>query len=100
MADYKALDVVGNKWQRAVRVVVDNPYNCLPSILFVEEEIFNTGDTLIPRLCRNLQTTFDSKSELHIEIYTKLNELYVLLREEEDNKILTSYTSQEEILHK
>lgn len=88
MADYKETTVTGSKWQRAVRVVIDNPYNCLPSILFVEEELINTGDMIIPRLCSNLSAVFDPKNEIHIEIYTKLNELYILLREERDNQIV------------
>ena len=84
MSDYKENSITGKKWQRAVRVVIENPYQALPSILFVEEEVVEAEDKLFKQPCANLSTSFDVGDQLHVEIYTKLNELYTLLREARD----------------
>jgi len=84
MSNYKEKYVSGNKWQRAVRVVIENPYQALPSILFVEEEVVEAEDKLFKQPCANLSTSFDADNQLHVDIYTKLNELYTLLREARD----------------
>lgn len=84
MADYKESSVAGTSWQRAVRVVVENPYGGAPSVNIVEEKVINLGDSVITKLCGNLTTTFDPDNPLHMTIYEKLNELYVALREARD----------------
>ena len=84
MPNYKENNISGKKWQRAVRVVIENPYQALPSILFVEEEVVEAEDNLFKQPCANLSTSFDMNNPLHVEIYTKLNELYTLLREARD----------------
>lgn len=84
MPNYKENNISGKKWQRAVRVVIENPYQALPSILFVEEEVVEAEDKLFKQPCANLSTSFDMNNPLHVEIYTKLNELYTLLREARD----------------
>lgn len=84
MADYKESSVIGTKWQRCCRVIIENPYNATPSILFVEEEALNTGSDVITRPVANLSCSMDTNNSLHTTIYTKLNELYVLLREARD----------------
>lgn len=93
MADYKESTVTGSKWQRAVRVCIENPYNGTPSIMFVEEEAVNLGDKVITNLVANLSCAFDTNNVLHTELYTKLNELYVLLREERDAALVTPEVS-------
>lgn len=85
MPDYKESQVAGSKWQRAFQVTIDNPLNGTPRIVFAEEEAFNPGDIIITRPCSYLDTFFDAANVLHIDIYTKLNELYILLREARDN---------------
>lgn len=85
MPDYKESTIAGTKWQRAVRVAVENPLNGTPAIMFVEEEAVNLGDKVITNAVGHLTATFDQTSPLHVEIYTKLNELYTLLREARDN---------------
>ena len=87
MADYKESSVNGTSWQRAVRVVVENPYGGVSSINFVEEKAINLDGTITTQLCSNLITQFSGENPLHVEIYTKLNELYVLLREARDAEV-------------
>ena len=85
MADYKETTVSGTTWTRALRVQVDNPYGGIPAIMFTEEEVTKIGEKNISQLSANLSCSFDSAVQLHVDIYTKLNELYVLLREARDN---------------
>lgn len=82
--DYKESSIAGTSWQRAVRVVVENPYGGVPSVNIVEEKAINLGDSVITNLCGNLSTSFDAANPLHMAIYEKLNELYVVLREARD----------------
>lgn len=84
MPDYKETQITGKSWQRAVRVVIENPLGGTPSILFVEEEVINTGSGTITRPVANLSAAFDEANQLHIDIYNKLNELYTILREARD----------------
>lgn len=84
MSDYKESTIAGTSWQRACRVVVENPLNGTPSILFVEEQAINLGEQVISNLSGNLSTQFDAENQLHMAIYEKLNELYVILREARD----------------
>lgn len=89
MADntnYNESEVLGTKWQRACRVIVDNPYGGVPTINFIEEEAINLGGNIITTPISNVDCTFDPNNELHTEIYLKLNELYVLLRTVRDNQ--------------
>jgi len=82
--NYKESSITGQKWTRAVRVQIDNLLNATPSILFVEEEAINLGERVITEMSGNLSAAFDLENPLHVEIYTKLNELYILLREARD----------------
>ena len=82
--NYKQATVAGEKWTRAARLLVENPLNGRPSILFVEEEAINFGGKTITNLSGNLSTQFDENNALHLSIYAKLDELYILLREERD----------------
>lgn len=83
--NYNESDVLGTKWQRACRIIIDNPYNMTPSINFIEEEVVNLGDKVFSQIVSNLDCRFDSNNELHTSIYIKLNELYTLLREARDS---------------
>lgn len=85
--NYKESAVVGQKWTRARRVLVENALDAPPSILFVEEEVINIGERRISELSGNLSTVFDQTDPLHLAIYDKLNELYVLLREARDAEL-------------
>ena len=84
MPDYKETTVTGTSWQRARQVVIENPYAKLPSITFIEERAMNVDGAILTEVVDSLRCNFDSNSTLHTEIYLKLNELYVLLREARD----------------
>ncbi len=50
MANYKQSTVnAGAAWTRSYQVVVDNKYNEVPVITFNEEEIVDTGSTVISK---------------------------------------------------
>lgn len=84
--NYNKSNIEGTKWQRACRVIIDNPFNQPPKITFIEEEIVNIGDNYINSIVDNCFIEFDSNNPLHTELYIKLNELYTILREERDSK--------------
>lgn len=88
MPDYKESTIAGTKWQRACRVVIENPLSGTPSIMFVEEEAINTGGKTITNLVANCGVAFDSADPKHIELYTKLNEIYTILREARDAQLV------------
>ena len=84
MADYKASDVVGNKWTRAFRVSINNQLNSPPTICFEEEEVINLDGDQIRKPSGSVQCVFDPENLAHVSLYNQLNDLYVLLREERD----------------
>ena len=91
MADtpnYKETEVAGQAWQRAVRVVIENPYQGLPFITYVEEKVYNIGEKSITEPVANLGVGFNLEDQLHVDIYTKLNELYTVLRDQRDNPVV------------
>lgn len=45
MADYQQQTISGSSYQRAARIVIENPRNALPSATFVEEKVVMTGET-------------------------------------------------------
>lgn len=95
MADYKESSVNGTSWQRAVRVVVENPYGGVSSINFVEEKAINLGDRVITQPIANLSCPFDPQATFpgldpstglpvgrditHAEVYALLYSLYMNL---------------------
>lgn len=85
MPDYKETTVAGNSWQRAYKVRVDNPLNGIPHITFFEETAINLTDKTITEHVATIGCDFDATNPLHTDIYTKLNELYVLLRQARDS---------------
>lgn len=91
MSDYKESTVTGKKWQRSAMVVISNPLNMpelgaygAPVISFHEEEIISTGTSYVINPLASVGCAFDPANTLHQDIYSKLNELYVLLRTERD----------------
>lgn len=59
MANYKASDITGTAWQRAVRMVLENPIKGAGSVLVVEETAIDLGEQTITQLSGNLHTTFE-----------------------------------------
>lgn len=85
--NYNEATILGQSWQRACRVVIENPYAAAPSIVFVEEKVYNLEDKVIREPVSNLNVQFDQENLLHVEIYTKLNDLYTQLREIRDTPV-------------
>jgi len=85
MSNYKESTISGSQWQRAVRVVILNPYNGVPSISFAEELLISLGDgKVITESCPGVGTVFDTANPSHVELYEKLDALYTQLRDERD----------------
>lgn len=84
MPNYKQSSVSGEKWQRAVRVQINNPYNETPSIMFVEEEIVEVNGEVHSKLVANLSAAFDANRPDHVALYNQLNAIYTELREARD----------------
>lgn len=83
--NYNQSTIAGESWQRAKSVHIDNPFNGLPSINFVEEKVFVLADKTINEPLGSLATTFDAANPQHGQLYYLLNELYTVLREVRDN---------------
>ena len=49
MSNYKSTEILGESWQRASRVVIENPYQLTPMIHFVEEKIFEADGEVISK---------------------------------------------------
>lgn len=84
MADYKEKEVAGKSWQRACRVMIENPYGGTPTITFVEEEATQLGQKVTMKDCGSVGVQFDPQNPTHIQIYTILNELYMALAANRD----------------
>ena len=84
--NYKQNDVVGTTFKRVYQITINNPMDNTPSLVMQEQDVYNLADNKnIFQSCGSLYTTLDKENELHLAIYSKLNELYVLLREARDN---------------
>lgn len=86
MPNYKQSTIAGEKWQRVVRVQINNPYNGVPSLMFVEEELMSIGDTVTSKLVDNLNLVFDPANPTHVALYDQLNALYVSARDTRDTQ--------------
>lgn len=100
MANYKESAVAGTKWQRASRVVIDNPYGGTPGVLLVEQQAMQLGDEVVIKDIGNLAATFDPAAEIplvnpetgeslgqvmtHQQLYVALHSLYIQLAAERD----------------
>lgn len=85
MSDYMATTTEGKSWRRAFRVEISNPLDMPSTIHFIEQDVVTIGDkTFFTQLPPQLTAIFDVSNPLHLDIYNKLNELYILLREQRD----------------
>jgi len=104
MTNYKQSDInSGAAWTRAYQVLVENPYNQIPTITFNEEEIVDTGTTVMSKHVYALQkemtdpsATFDIINPIdgsvigtssYQEVYVLLSSLYIALAAERDANI-------------
>lgn len=47
MANYKESEVGGTSWVRSNRISISNEFDGIPSISFIEEQMYNINNTLI-----------------------------------------------------
>lgn len=67
MPNYKETTITGNKYQRACRVMIENPINKTPTVSFIEEEItINSDDNITHKLVGSLNMTFDPNEVVEI----------------------------------
>ncbi len=88
MPDYNQSDVTGTKWTRAVKVNIINSLDQTPVLFMEEEEVVNFGDDKVFKPSGVLRCDFDAANPLHVELYDRLNALYVILREERDARLV------------
>jgi hypothetical protein len=105
MANYKNSEIVGESWQRACRVVIENPYGEIPSIQFAEEKMFLIDNEMIPRPLDRLSETMSdptmtfplinpSTGEVlgttasYQDVYIMLHSLYISLAVKRDQREL------------
>jgi len=88
---YNAVPVIGQKYKRAVLVTIENALNQQPRITFHEQEVVvDENNNSVAALPNDSCTLFfDSTNLIHLDIYSKLNDLYVLAREARDLSRLT-----------
>lgn len=84
---YDETTISGTMYKRAHRVEIVNQLNTIPSISIYEQSVIVLDSGNIFKHSDTLYTALDVNNQLHIDIYTKINELYVLLRTERDNKL-------------
>jgi hypothetical protein len=67
MPNYKETTVTGTKYQRACRVMIENPINKTPTVSFIEEEItINSDNTKSHKLIGSLNMSFDPNEVVEI----------------------------------
>lgn len=83
--DYKETTVNGKEYRRCHKVEIYNPKGQQSHLRMFEQDVvtLSNGKELFQNNS-SVYHAFDVNSELDIAIYTKLNELYVLLREARD----------------
>lgn len=64
MPNYKQSDISGQSWQRAVRVVVENPSEGTPAITFIEERIINLPGQKITQSAGNVSEPFTPENAM------------------------------------
>jgi hypothetical protein len=84
--NYKQSDIAGTTFKRVYQITINNPMDNTPSLVMQEQDVYTleNGKNIF-QPCGTLYTALDTTNELHLAIYAKLNELYVLLREARDN---------------
>jgi hypothetical protein len=85
-SNYKETNVQGTKYKRAYRVEINNPLDGTPSAYIREQDVVILQDGNIYQNNGTLYTAFDLNNPLHVDIYNKLNDLYVALRTLRDSE--------------
>jgi hypothetical protein len=78
MPEYNESTLAGSSWQRACKVVIDNPIGSTSNLSITEEKVYQLGYSVIREsLGAGLSVTFDSNNPKHVELYNLLNDLYI-----------------------
>lgn len=99
--NYRESQLAGTEWQRARRVVVENPFLETPSILYVLETALQTGSRTITEPAGNLGENFDPAASFpmldpitgeptgqmasHQDLYNILNSHFMYLAKQRDD---------------
>lgn len=82
--NYKESTVSGEQWTRASQVHIQNTFGQTPQIVFTETQVTNIGDRILQEQVGSLVCSFDATKPSHLELYERLNAIYVELREARD----------------
>jgi hypothetical protein len=95
MADYKEvtkqvnISGVEKSWRRCRLVTIKNDYGQIPKIEFLEDNVTITADGReIHKGGETLKLSFNPEDAKHVELYTRLYELYMELATFRDEKLL------------
>jgi len=66
MPNYNETAVTGESYQRTNRIIIDNPYQAAPRIIFEEERIINLGDEVVKKPVTALQVAFDETEVINV----------------------------------
>lgn len=64
--DYKQTDIIGHKWHRFSRVVIENPRTSSPFVVCVEQEVLALEGSEIVRDIGNLNFGFDPNATFEL----------------------------------
>ena len=83
--NYKEAMVDGKKYTRCHEIRIYNPDDNTPHLTMSEQDVFMVNGEKIYRPASSLYTVLNMEDPLHLELYSKIYELYVKLREARDN---------------
>jgi hypothetical protein len=83
---YNAVPIIGQKYKRAAMVTIENTLNGIPRVTFHECDVVVAEDGSSVATLPNDSCTafFDINNPAHLELYSKLNDLYITTREARD----------------
>lgn len=74
MSNYKETEVVGSTWQRTNQIVIVNPVNSTPTVIYNEEQAINLGDRTITNSVGNLSVPCTDMEEVITLLNTETGE--------------------------
>ena len=86
--NYKETTLEGSQYTRCNQVLINNPLGEAPTIQFMEQDIMTLSGRTIQQYSGMLSCTFDPENTEHLLLYSKLNDLYTILREARDAEIV------------
>ena len=105
MANYKETQIAGTQWTRSFRVIIDNPLDQTPRIIFMEQQatVLNDGKLLV-QPSGHIERQFDPSGRIELinptdnqplgqtvtqtDLYVILHSLYYKLATERDASLV------------